>query len=903
MSSIIKQEEYYSISAISARLSEALGSDEWTSIKATDLGQALIAWASNVVYMDAQAFFLGLNQMLKSTVTQQGYLEEIAKSRGVIPKTYISANLTVILRSATNSKTYLPLDFCIEVGGKKFYNITDITIPNTPTTIILYEGSAIREASQAGTPSFNLWSYTKFKAPQSEKVGDKIVRRYILLPRETFTDSIVVETGSSFVLSFVRWTETDSWYGVSQTSRVWKLRKDFLGRYIVEFGDGVYGREFPVDDIVGIRYLVSGGSGITITDFSSYKLRYQDVQDITSTFIVTSVSNLVDGSSEINMADLHLEIERKENTRESLVRKQDYINYLEGRSDVLSASVKAERDEDPPNIEYFNTVTYAIKANTEAGNFNDAEIQAEFARIGLDTVEFKNIVAKRNKFNVNVEFSPLTGYVAATVQNDIQGILDSAFAWENLGFEEIISESRVYNLIKDVEGLDLDSLVVTVEAVYTDESSGVTEFDWVDGNIINLKFYPKRFRLFVDSDILNIGTVARDNGLGSLYGDVAGVEKFDFANTNPSACSMLFGNLLMIGAGDSATLNLIDLRKDVGAVSKITFKATVNAITWCDKYNEIITLEDSTGYKLRAYSFPSSFFDADSFSYIQIQDVYTYADYTHTLSLTPPSGFTIIQAIQYFDNYIYVIWQEAGGATSLFRYRITQSGIEAFDATYEIALDTTKVYANMAVAEGVYSTAKNVLYLCAALVGTESGIDAIIDFDITDDATFEKNFLGTSIAAVYTGINWKGISTDGTNIYGALTSTETTTTIILKMYSITEAGACNLKALSNTSMTEMTCALYDIYASVQKVYFYNADDFKFYYVGSNATAEAPTERAGTTTGDVASITKLATIHYDMLTCEFDETVTNATLRYEAETNLEYQNEELAIVNDVTVTNI
>jgi len=199
MSGIFKQKDYYNLSEIEARLANTLSSEEWENIKKTDIGQNLLRVGANIVHLDAMAFFTGLDQMFKSTVTMSGYLEEIAKSKGIVPKTYISANITLSLYSLASTRSFLPMDFSVQVGGNTFYNVGDVTIgqSSNPTTLVVYEGSVVREASEAGRPQGSSWTYSQFGAVQSERIGDRVVRKYIILPRETYVDSVIVESGVS----------------------------------------------------------------------------------------------------------------------------------------------------------------------------------------------------------------------------------------------------------------------------------------------------------------------------------------------------------------------------------------------------------------------------------------------------------------------------------------------------------------------------------------------------------------------------------------------------------------------------------------------------------------------------------------------------------------------------------
>jgi hypothetical protein len=909
-----KQEEYYSLDAIEARLSMALGSDAWENVKKTDLGQNLIKFASNAIHMDAMAFFTGLNQMFRSTVTQQGYMEEIAKSNGVIPKTYISANITVSLYSKDNIRSFLPLDFCMQVGGKKFYNVTDITIgtSSNPTTLVLYEGSAIREASEAGQALGVSWTYTKYKAVQSEKIGDRIVRKYLLLPRELYVDSLIVESSVDWDVPFIRWNKVKTWHGVKNTDRAWKLGKDMLGRYTVEFGDGIYGREYPTSDIVGIRYILSSGSGVTVDNFNSFKIYGQDINDLSTTFTVGSISNLVDGTSEINMSDLNLEIEQAQNTRDSLINEDDYKNYLTSRADVLFANVQAERHNNPPNIEYFNTVKYMIKPNAPGGLFNDAEILEYLGKKGLKTVEFMKTNVKIGKFNITVKFEALAGFTPSGINSQIQSILTNAFSWTSLGFEETLSRERVYSLIKDIDGLNTQTLEISVEYIYTNEQSGDTSFSFINGSEVELRFYPRRFKMYMESDALISGTIARDNGSGKLYGDFTDLERFNISGTDEGMYpnSFCFGGLMFMCSGTSDEAFIVDIRKQNGAVSKLKFKDIVLNSTWCDRYNELVTIEYSTSldtYYLRSYTFPESFFDMGGFSYIQLVDIHEYTTTKKELVLDKPVGSLLPTCSVYNDSYIYVVWSISGGYSSLYRYRTMAGGFESRDLAYNgtgfLEL-SEKVCKSLVCIQDAFRTNQNVLFIATGEGSTnQTCLDCVIDFDRADICVYEKDFFRITLSSLYTlPLKFGSLSTDGDSLYAPLTSTNTGgKTAIVKLYSLNEDGTCNIKQLSDASVDKLMNASYYIYNSSAKVYTYSGDTYKLYTVDFDALNVAPTKRAGVSVGNSTSIKKIADIDYDMMKLVLALDI-EGELRYESENPLVYEKEEMPILNTVTIYN-
>jgi hypothetical protein len=902
-----KQQEYYSIETIEERLSQALGSDEWNNIKKTDLGQNLLKLGANIVHMDAMAFFTGLDQMFKSTVTLKGYLEEIAKSKGVIPRTYISANLTLSLYSKASIRSFLPMDLSLKVGGKTFYNVGDTTIGQSgnPATLVMYEGSAVREASEAGRPLGSSWSYTQFKAVQSEKIGDRVVRKFIVLPREVYVDSIIVESSVSWDVPFLRWNQVKTWYGVRQTDRAWKLGKDYLGRYIIEFGDGVYGREYPTSEIVGVRYVLSGGSGVEIDDYTNLKLYNQDVNEVTGDFVLGGVSNVVDGQSEVNTTDLHLEIEAADNTRDSLITEDDHQNYLEGRADVLYASVKAERHANPPNLEYFNTVKYAIKPNADGGTFNDADIQLYLGKNGLKTVEYASTQVKRANFNVVIAFSSLAGYTASGIQSQIQSIVETDLSWSGLGFNETISEERIYSLIKDIEGLDVSSVEISVEYIYTNELTGGVEFNFNSGDVIPLRFYPRRFRLYMDSDIFIEGVTARDNGLGYLYGDVEGRERFNWSATGLPANSFTVGDLMLMGQGTNK-FSLVDLRKSVGGVSTIEFLSTPTASCWCDRYNEILTVESvgSGNYRIRSYAFPDSFLDMEGFNYVQLSSNYAYTGVTKESPLTHPTGTTTPAAVTYFDSYVYIAWNVTSGNKRLYRYRIMNGAIEAADSTYNsigyLELSSKEIRSITSM-DNAFSDGANVLAIATGGTTNQSGMDVVLDFDIADECVFEQDFFRASIEGQYTlGMGWFGTAFVAGSLYAIMNGADTGgVSVMVKLYSMNADGTCVIKVLSDDSITGLTNIVYSIFNAEANVFGFSVDEYNLYKVGFDDINTPPVLRAGNGAGDLTSIAEIAQIRYDLQELIFSMSITGS-LKYESENDLSFVDEEMPILSDLII---
>lgn len=910
-----KQEEYYDIDAIKARLRSVLGSDQWENIKDTDLGESLIALAANTIHQDAMAFFGGLDQMFKSTATLSGYLEEIAKSNGVIPETFVSSSVTVTLYSTGSAKSYAPMDFSFNFAGTIFYNIVDITIGDisNPTTVVLYEGSVIRQASAVGTSPGRLWSYEQLQSPVAVRVGEKVVRYYQVLPKNVFAESIMVETTQSYAIPFTRWQKVVSWYNQTPTSKAWVLDKDYIGRYRAEFGDGVYGLQYPTEDVVGIRYILSGGEGIIVNDLSTYKINYQDVNDITALFIVTKVGQVVDGQSEVNLDDLNLQIEAAQNSRNAIIDELDHKAYLDGRADVNASAVVFERKANPPNIEYFNTVRYAIKSNTEGGSFNDASIQIDLAENGIQTTEYALTDALYRKFNIGVLFSVLTGFDNSVVQSQIESKLQEEFQWSALGFDENITQSRIYDLLRDIEGLDISSLLITIESVQLDNDiTGIVPFDFTNGEVQQLDFVPRRYRMKLTFDELVAGVIARDNSDGEIWGDLDGIGNFSNASTAIQRSSVVVNNMLFMGGVPSTSLRLLDMRKSTGGLSTVILENAVWGLAWVDRYSELASIEvTGPNWYIRTYEFPEEFFDPTSFSYLQLTGSFSPSK-DKELLITIPAGFNSVLGFVYHDSYLYLLLNNnTTGNHRLIRHRITADQIDTQDLTYNSTgyLDlgaVSKSYRNMVVQPAAFGTDENVIFIASNGQGTpddESGIDAIRKFDISDECFFEDDFFALTFPEpTYTlPIDWNGLTTDGTNLYGI--RVDGANTIITRIYQIQSDGSALIKNISDISKQNYHMVAYNNFAGSIKIHLYDDSDKKVYTIDWDTTDDVPAERAGDgTTGSVNSLTLTANVNYALKRISYVDGGTNAELSYQSEEELIYENFQMAVLSNSDVAN-
>jgi hypothetical protein len=317
-----------------------------------------------------------------------------------------------------------------------------------------------------------------------------------------------------------------------------------------------------------------------------------------------------------------------------------------------------------------------------------------------------------------------------------------------------------------------------------------------------------------------------------------------------------------------------------------------------------MTVEQVGGtIRLRAYAFPQSFFDINGFNYIQLSDLYTYTSVKKERTITPPSGSSGLECITHFDGYIYVVWNMTTGNSRLYRYRVMAGGIEDVDTGYNVdgyvALTDKPVRAIVGIENAVGGS--NALFISTDSTGkNESGLDVVLDFDSATSAVFEADFFRTSLSGYAFPFPWYGLTTDGTNLYAIIAPTEQASkTILIRLSVMNLDGTCTVRILSTNNVDGFRGVVHSLYNSVSEVFAYSVTEFGVYKVRFDDLNVSPIKRAGNAQGDVTSITKIATINYDMQEVLFDYSLTGV-LKYESENDLTFENEEMPILDTLSV---
>ena len=496
------------------------------------------------------------------------------------------------------------------------------------------------------------------------------------------------------------------------------------------------------------------------------------------------------------------------------------------------------------------------------------------------------------KFNVEIIIAALPGYVVSSVNSAIVSLVSEEFSWDNLGFQERINNSRIYNLISGVEGNDLDALDITVQSVYTDNTSGDTEFTYAPSEVIYLPFIPRRYKVFTECDEFGSISNRRDNGLGYIYGDFVGEERFDFAGANMSQGSRIINDMLFLCDG-STDGRVVDLRESEGATSSLTFEHDVHGFDWDYNYKRLTTVQENAGtWYIRAISLPNEMFEADSYTFLQLNPTTALTTYDVSLTVTPPANTNGVGAVVYHNFYLYILWTLSSGNHRIVRYRITSSTIEVADAAWGGGsgyLETsTKTYKGGTYIENIFNS-EDVMFLASS-----SGLDAIRDFNSVNPS-YEGDFFSDSK-------DYNGIDADKVNKVLYAVYDNGVYDDILKIFSISVSGSGTVSILSDGSNNNYRGCVFHAYANTLKVYTYEYDQFLLYYNNYDDVGVAPIIRAGSDGVSAAtnSIQELAVVDYSTRKITFSIVVTNCIIYCEPEDDIEYTLFQMPILNNLNV---
>ena len=299
------------------------------------------------VLMDLLSYNTYYNNIYLNHVATEMFLDSaqlrdsvysVAKALNYLPRSHRSsvAYVNINVNPDTNlHQVVIPrMTTMTSVIGDNTYTFStnsDITVyannSYTVANVAVYEGDVVQEAFLVSNPSANSQYF-------NINNSDIDVSSLTVKIRTSNTDS----TNSSY-------TRSNTLFGLTGTSNVYFVEASTNGSYNVVFGNGNFGRQPVLNNLVEIIYRRS--SGIDPNGANSFSADSIAGHDAT----ISTVLRASDGAPPQNLDDIRFSAPRALSTQERAVTREDYKNLVLAEfNDVTSINVYDGADEPVPQM-------------------------------------------------------------------------------------------------------------------------------------------------------------------------------------------------------------------------------------------------------------------------------------------------------------------------------------------------------------------------------------------------------------------------------------------------------------------------------------------------------------------------------------------------------------------------
>lgn len=405
------------------------------------------------VLLDILAYNTHYNAYLANMLVNESFLDSavkrnsavsIAKHLGYTPGSARGARaiIDVTVNSVSGAPQTLTLDrytpFTTTINGVAytFFNVNETT--TTPLG-----GSYIFNNVTVIEGRFNQQSYVAVQPGPEEKF--EITETNI----DTSTLLVTVQN-SSTDLTTRTFNLSEDITGVDGDSLVYFLQENPFGRYEIFFGDGIIGKLLDSGNIISIRYLVSSGAEVNVSDLIAQSFSTTAIGG-SSNITISTDSNSTSGSDKESITSIKFRAPLVNASKNRAVTANDYLALITSRfSEAESVSVWGGEENDPPifgkvliSLKPFAgfTIPQATKDNIIQNILKDKKvlaIQPEF--IDPDFYFVKLIV--------NIEYEEAaTTKPASTIRNIVRTAIETYFTNELQKFNRSFNKAKFIRTI------------------------------------------------------------------------------------------------------------------------------------------------------------------------------------------------------------------------------------------------------------------------------------------------------------------------------------------------------------------------------------------------------------------------------------------------------------------------
>jgi len=305
------------------------------------------------------------NEMFLDSASNRSSIASIAKHLGYVPTSAKSATATVTLNLTTSNAPSVNTVFTLPVGSKftatgsdsTSYDFTTMnaysTVPANGVDVTFpITGVVLNEGKRT----------TKNYVVDTNNLG----QRFELQPNVDISTLTVKIQNSSTDSATETYTQFDEISTLTSTSKIYFLEEVENGKYLISFGDGIFGKKLSTGNVIQLTYVIGtgiGSNGIGTTDVSgsrSFELS-TSVTGISSTEVIVTSSTTGGADSETNES-IKFFAPKSFQTQKRTVTANDYKTFIQNKfPNAAAVSTWGGEENDPPE---YGKVFVSIKPQT-----------------------------------------------------------------------------------------------------------------------------------------------------------------------------------------------------------------------------------------------------------------------------------------------------------------------------------------------------------------------------------------------------------------------------------------------------------------------------------------------------------------------------------------------------------
>jgi hypothetical protein len=414
------------------------------------------------------------NEMWLQSATMRGAAASSAALINYVPRSRVAPVATVNITSTNTTKTTTPPQFVGIPRGTKFITRADnktypyVVLDNYTSTRVGSTDTYVANGVRIHQGKLMTFSY--------------VVNTNEIVPYEIPSDKVDLDTLRVYVRANsssqdpIQYSLASSIVGLKPNSKVFFLEEGYQGNYQLRFGNGLFGNNVSIGNVITFEYLItdgveSNGARVFEIDTSAPIIRKSLVQ---------TVETAGGGDERESLSSIKTIAPRHYVAQDRFLAPPDFLTLLKGRFPIIKdASVWGGQEMDPP---LYGRAVISIRPNDGYSLTNQLKtsIQSYIKTKGVVTVT-ADIIDPEYLF-INHNSRILYSVTQTTNPENIRDIVyDAMVAWgeQNVGtFEANYRHSRLEHAIdQSTSDIVSNQTSITLEKRFTPNRTGSRNYN------------------------------------------------------------------------------------------------------------------------------------------------------------------------------------------------------------------------------------------------------------------------------------------------------------------------------------------------------------------------------------------------------------------------------------------